>query len=173
MIIDLSNYRLKEDICSATADGPDETPVIKLSDLLIGGKYIGILMEETTAGEPEYNENTTPGVQHCNYELRPEEVGLTSYYEIYQALLQSFGTTEEELLANGREMELPISSIKLGDVVFNATSVSIDISARSMEAHIVGQTFTIGLYVHFINPNLVGASGGGTFVQSFQVDIIR
>ena len=175
MIIDLSNYRLKEDICAVTGDTDTETPVIKLSDLLIGGKYIGILMKNTTAGKPEYNENATPGVQCCCYKLLPEEIGLTSYYEIYQALLQAFGTTEEELSANDGYMEFPISSIKLGDAVFNATSAWIDLSARYLEAQIVGQTFTINLQVSFLNPNLVlaGVAGGGTFEESFEVDIMR
>lgn len=173
MIIDLSNYRLKEDICAVTGDGPDITPVIKPSDVIIGGKIIAEFMAHTTENEAEYNSTLSPGVQHCRYELLPEEIGLTSYYEIYQALLTAFGTTEEELLANGRSLEFPISSIKLGDDVFNATKGIVEIRSNFLNAGIVGQTFAISLGVHFINPNIVGASGGGTFVQSFQVDIIR
>ena len=173
MIIDLSNYRLKEDICAASADGPSTLPVIKLSDVLIGGKGIGALMENTTAGEPEYNENSTPGVQGCYYELRPEEVGLTSYYEMYQALLQAFGTTEEELLANGKKMEFPISSIKLGDNIFNATNAWVEIGPKYLGAGILGQTFTIDLDLFFENPNLISAAGGGTVNQHLEVNIVR
>lgn len=175
MIIDLSNYRLKEDICAAT----DETiPVIKPSDLLIGGKSIGEFMVITTNREPKYNEDPVPGVQHCRYELLPEEIGLTSYYEICQALLAAFGTTEEELLANDGEMEFPISSVKLGDTIFNATSAWAELSAKSLNVGITGQTFYIDLDVYFENPNIVSLSGGGNFkgpfaVESFAVDIIR
>ena len=174
MIIDLSNYRLKDDICAGNADMPDETPVIKPSDLLIGGKYIGILMEETTAGEPKYNEDPVPGVQHCRYELLPEEIGLTSYYEIYQALLATFGITEEELLAaEDKYIEFPISSVKLGDTIFNATSAWAELSAKSLNVGITGQTFYIDLDVQFKNPNIVGLSGVGNFEESFAVDIRR
>lgn len=176
MIIDLSNYRLKEDICFDTGDidvPSAGTPVIKPSDVIIGGKIIAEFMAHITENEAEYNSQEIPGVQYCRYYLLPEEIGLTSYYEIYQALLQAFGTTEEELLANDREMELPISSIKLGDVVFNATSVYLDLVARHLDAEIYGQTFTIRLALNFINPNLMSASGGGTINEYFEVDIIR
>lgn len=174
MIIDLSNYRLKEDICTVTGDdsAPSGTPVVKMSDIIIGGKNINNLMARTTEGKAEYNSLDTPGVQHCRYYLLPEEIGLTSYYEIYQALLTAFGTTEEELLANGREMTFPISSIKLGNTVFNANGVYIDIAARLLRIGVGGQTFIISLELNFINPNLMGASGGG-FNEFFKIDIIR
>ena len=174
MIIDLSNYRLKEDICAASGDGPTTSPVIKPSDLLIGGKYIGSFMEFTTTREPEYNEDPVPGVQHCRYELLPEEIGLTSYYEIYQALLTAFGITEEELLAaEDKYIEFPISSIKLGDAIFNATSAWAELSANNLNIGITGQTFYIDLDVNFKNPSLVEMSGGGTANQYFTVDIRR
>ena len=169
MIIDLSNYRLKEDICDAVA-----TPPVTLTNILIGGGRVAEIMAISTEGEPQYNNgNIYPGVQRCHYELRPEEVGLTSYYEIYRALLQAFGTTEEELLDNGRSLEFPISSIKLGDDVFNATKGIVEIGSKFLNAGIVGQTFTISLSVHFINPNIFNLSGGGFPAESFEVDIIR
>lgn len=176
MIIDLSNYRLKEDICAGNADMPDETPVIKPSDILIGGKGIGEFMAFTTNKEPEYNEDPVPGVQYCRYELLPEEIGLTSYYEIYQALLAAFGITEEELLAaEDKYIEFPISSVKLGDTIFNATSAWAELSARVLNVGIIGQTFTIHLQVSFLNPNIVseGVAGGGNFEEYFAVDIRR
>ena len=179
MIIDLSNYRLKEDICDAIAAGSDsdpasaESPVVRMPDILIGGKGIGEFMAITTSNEVELNTQETPGVQHCTFELLPEELGLTSYYEMYQALLQAFETTEEELLANGRFLEFPISSVKLGDTVFNATSAWIDLAARFLEAQIVGQTFTIAFQVSFVDPNLLSVSEEGTVNEFFRVDIIR
>lgn len=171
MIIDLSNYRLKEDICAASDDS-GSTSVIKMSDIIIGGKNINNFMARTTEGEAEYNSLDTPGVQYCRYYLLPEEIGLTSYYEIYRVLLTAFGTTEEELLANGGEMTFPISSIKLGNTVFNANRVYIDIAARHLNIGVEGQTFTILLELNFINPNLVGVSEEG-FNEFFKVDIIR
>lgn len=167
MIIDLSNYRLKEDICDAVP-----TPVVKMSDVIIGGKDIGEFMVITTDNEPEFNNDPIPGVQWCRYELLPEEIGLTSYYEIYQTLLAVFGTTEEELLANDGEMEIPISSVKLGNDVFNATTAWVDASAKYLNVEILGQTFSIDLGVGFINPNLVGVSGG-TFNEYFMIGIRR
>ena len=175
MIIDLSNYRLKEDICVVSADdGPTTPPVIKLSDVLIGGKDIAGFMAFTTGKHPIFNENVTPGVQLCRYELLPEEIGLTSYYEIYQALLTAFGITEEELLAaEDKHIEFSISSVKLGDAIFNATSAWAELSANNLNVGITGQTFYIDLDVNFKNPNLVEMSGGGTTNQYFTVDITR
>lgn len=167
MIIDLSNYRLKEDICDAVS-----TPVIKMSDVIIGGKDIGEFMAATTDNEPEFNHDPIPGVQWCRYELLPEEVGLTSYYEIYQTLLAVFGTTLEELLTNDGEMEIPISSVKLGNEVFNATTAWLQVSANYLNVEILGQTFHIDLDVGFIDPNLMGLSGG-TFNEYFGVAIRR
>ena len=177
MIIDLSNYRLKEDICVVTPEydpTPSGTPVIKPSDILIGGKDIGRFMAITTGKHPIYNENVTPGVQLCRYELLPEEIGLTSYYEIYQALLQAFGITEEELLAaEDKYIEFSISSVKLGDAIFNATSAWAELSANNLNVGITGQTFYIDLDVNFKNPNLMSLSGGGTFEETFGVVITR
>ncbi len=173
MIIDLSNYRLKEDICDVSGDDPTTLPVIKPSDILIGGNSMGAFMAFTTGNKPSYNPMPIPGVQLCRYELRPEEIGLASYYEIYQTLRTAFGITEEELVANDGYMDFPISSIKLGDDVFNATSAWVDVTERHLDAQIVGQTFTIKLFLNFRDPNLMSLSEGGTFEQSFKVDIIR